>query len=45
VITLPAGDYVLRYRSDGSHSYNDWNSDPPDDPESWGIAVFRLVRR
>ena len=45
VIALPAGEYVLRYRSDGSHSYNDWNSDPPDDPESWGIAVFRLARR
>ena len=45
VITLPAGAYVLRYRSDGSHSYNDWNDDPPDDPESWGIAVFRMTRR
>jgi len=45
VITLPAGNYVVRYRSDGSHSYDDWNTDPPDDPESWGIAVFRLARR
>src|SRR6267142_1436735 len=45
VITLPAGNYVLHYRSDGSHSYNDWNTDPPDDPESWGISVFRLARR
>jgi hypothetical protein len=44
-ITLPAGNYVLRYRSDGSHSYDDWNTDPPDDPESWGISVFRLARR
>ena len=41
VITLPAGTYVLRYHSDGSHSYSDWNDDPPDDPESWGVAVFR----
>jgi len=45
VISLPAGNYVLRYRSDGSHSYNDWNADPPDDPESWGISVFRMARR
>ena len=45
VITLPAGSYVLRYRSDGSHSYGDWNANPPDDPESWGIAVFRMARR
>lgn len=44
-IRLPAGAYVLRYRSDGSHSYSDWNSDPPDDPESWGISVFRMGDR
>ena len=41
-IRLPAGDYVLRYKSDGSHSYEDWNDDAPDDPDSWGITVFRL---
>jgi hypothetical protein len=45
VITLPAGTYVLRYNSDGSHSHADWNDDPPDDPESWGISVFRLENR
>jgi hypothetical protein len=45
IITLPTGSYVLRYHSDGSHSYNDWNTDPPDDPESWGISVFRMARR
>ncbi|HEY3220620.1 MAG TPA: hypothetical protein VGJ80_07810 [Gemmatimonadales bacterium] len=45
VITLPAGTYSLRYRSDGSHSYDHWNDDPPDDPESWGISVFRMARR
>jgi hypothetical protein len=44
VISLPAGGYVLRFRSDDSHSYGDWNTNPPDDPESWGIAVFRLAR-
>ena len=41
-ITLPAGAYVLRYRSDGSHAHGDWNDDPPDDPESWGITLFRM---
>ena len=45
VITLPAGSYVLRYRSDGSHSHADWNDAPPDDPESWGISVFRMDTR
>ena len=45
VITLPVGSYVLRYRSDGSHSHADWNDAPPDDPESWGISVFRMDTR
>jgi hypothetical protein len=40
-ITLPAGEYVLRYETDGSHSFGDWNADPPDDPEAWGITLFR----
>jgi hypothetical protein len=44
-ITLPAGNYVLRYASDGSHSFGDWNDDPPDDPESWGISIFRIEDR
>jgi hypothetical protein len=43
-IRLPAGEYVLRYESDGSHSFGDWNADPPDDPEAWGITVFRVLR-
>ena len=45
IITLPAGSYVVRYASDGSHSHANWNDDPPDDPESWGITVFRTVKR
>lgn len=45
VISLRAGTYLLRYNSDGSHSYNDWNDDAPDEPTSWGIAVFRMGTR
>ena len=45
VIALPAGAYVLRYHSDGSHSHAGWNDDAPDEPESWGITVFRLRTR
>lgn len=40
-IVLDKGDYKLHYRSDDSHSYNDWNVDPPEDQEFWGITVFR----
>lgn len=40
-IALPAGEYILRYESDDSHSYAKWNATPPDDPEAWGVTVFR----
>lgn len=40
-IKLPAGEYVVRYESDGSHSFGEWNAAPPDEPEMWGITVYR----
>ena len=40
-VKLPAGEYVLHYETDGSHSFGDWNADPPDEPEMWGITVYR----
>ncbi len=39
-VELPAGTYMLGYSSDDSHSYGDWNVNPPGDPEFWGIALF-----
>jgi hypothetical protein len=41
-ITLPAGEYVLRYETDGSHAFGSWNATPPDDPDMWGITVYRI---
>lgn len=40
VITLPAGNYRLRYKSDESHAFGRWNSLPPD-INFWGIAVYK----
>jgi hypothetical protein len=40
-ILLEKGSYRLRYKSDDSHSFGDWNSDPPDDQQGWGITLFR----
>lgn len=37
-IQLPAGRYVLRYKSDGGHAFNNWDSLPPDG-FSWGIIL------
>ena len=39
-ITLPAGNYKLRYKSDDSHAFGQWNSLPPD-INFWGIAVYK----
>jgi len=41
VIVLPAGDYKLRYKSDGGHAYDNWDSAPPDQ-FFWGILLFKL---
>jgi hypothetical protein len=40
-ITLPPGDYVLRWVSDDSHSTAHWNESPPEDPAHWGITLTR----
>ncbi|MBA4311897.1 MAG: hypothetical protein C0417_04610 [Chlorobiaceae bacterium] len=39
-IMLEKGNYTLHYISDDSHSFNDWNTDPPDDPTMWGITLY-----
>jgi hypothetical protein len=43
-VKLPPGEYVLRYQSDGSHAFGGWNSTPPDEPDMWGITVYREAR-
>ncbi len=40
-VILDRGDYLLRFRSDDSHSFNNWNVDPPEDPQHWGITLYR----
>ncbi len=42
IISLPAGNYRVYYRSDGSHSYRHWNARPPYDERNWGITIYRL---
>lgn len=40
-ILLDRGEYNLRYISDDSHSFGNWNTDPPDDPTMWGITLYK----
>jgi hypothetical protein len=39
VIHLDKGNYVVHFVTDDTHSYRDWNSSPPFDPEHWGITL------
>ena len=41
-IRLPAGTYKAVYRTDGSHSFEDWNADQPRDPWNWGMTIRRV---
>jgi len=38
-LSLPAGRYKLHYKSDDSHSFDNWNALPPD-INFWGIALY-----
>lgn len=39
VVSLPAGKYKLHYKSDDSHSFDNWNALPPE-INFWGIALY-----
>lgn len=43
-ILLPAGEYVLHYLTDGSHSFEEWNARPPRDRFNYGITLCELER-
>jgi len=38
-ITLPKGSYEAVYKTDDSHSFDEWNTAPPDDPQYWGFVI------
>ena len=39
-VRLEKGDYIIYYATDGSHSYEDWNSGPPYEQDYWGITLW-----
>ncbi len=39
VVRLDAGEYVLTYGTDDSHSFEEFNAMPPFDPFNWGITL------
>ncbi len=42
IVDLPAGNYMLYYRTDDSHAYGDWNAAAPFDKRNYGISIFGL---
>lgn len=38
-IILDQGTYEVHFRTDGSHSFGDWNAPKPRDPYGWGITI------
>lgn len=39
-VRLTRGEYTAFYITDDSHTWDDWNSPPPIDPEAWGLQLF-----
>lgn len=39
-VFLKAGQYIVHYISDDSHSYSDWNATPPRDKRNWGVTIY-----
>jgi hypothetical protein len=39
-LMLPAGNYMVHYVTDDSHSNEHWNLMPPYDPYRWGITIW-----
>jgi hypothetical protein len=44
-LELEPGAYELHYVTDDSHSFQDWNADPPEQPHLWGVALSQLNDR
>lgn len=42
LISLPKGAYLLRFRTDDSHAFGDWNSRPPQDQGHYGVTIYTL---
>lgn len=40
-VYLEKGNYRVYFKTDGSHSYNDWNEALPRDQKSYGIKILR----
>ncbi|MEE9429912.1 MAG: SpoIIE family protein phosphatase [Melioribacteraceae bacterium] len=42
ILSLKPGKYSLKYKSDDSHSFGNWNTAPPNEQSFWGARIFRI---
>ena len=42
-LNLPPGAYQLQYVTNGSHSSKSWEGDPPENPDYWGVLIYRTA--
>ena len=40
IVELPAGNYLVYYRSDDSHAFLEWNAAAPFEPKKYGITIY-----
>ncbi len=43
VLTLPSGDYNLKYIMDVGHSYNNFNTQMPADSADYGVQIYKIT--
>ncbi|GAB5518063.1 MAG: hypothetical protein RhofKO_03140 [Rhodothermales bacterium] len=41
IITLPAGEYIVYFKTDFSHAYGSFGRDEPPNADAWGITIAR----
>lgn len=39
-VALPVGNYMAYFVTDDSHSFDDWNTQPPFDPLHYGLTIY-----
>ncbi len=40
-LSLPEGQYTVRFQTDLSHGYGDFGANTPEDPDAWGITISK----
>ncbi len=45
IVRLDSGRYYVHYKTDGSHSFDGWNEDPPMDRLHWGITIQKIEEK